>query len=155
MLLPFPFSEKGETSVRDSAVDTSDVVDDVDCEDCERWTSCPSCMTSWTSHVEGHVNLLGGLIEMITQESKPFLERHLNVVVPTSRIETGCSGSIQIIKRWWSNIYSTSSLQFRFFLLYVKSVESSGECLMKPVMGGVSIWWLSVSPRTKARHSPI
>lgn len=46
MLLPFPFSEKGETSVRDSAVDTSDVVDDVDCEDCERWTSCPSCMTS-------------------------------------------------------------------------------------------------------------
>ena len=31
MLLPFPLSEKGETSVRDSAVEASEVVDNVDC----------------------------------------------------------------------------------------------------------------------------
>ena len=36
MLLQFPFSEKGETSVRDSAVEASEAVDNVDCEDCER-----------------------------------------------------------------------------------------------------------------------
>lgn len=99
LLLPLPFSENGDTSVRDSAVEASEAVDNVDWEDCGRQMSCPSCVTLWMSHEEGHTFSLGGLMEMIAQDMKSFLKRYLFVAVPIYRIETKQSDSLQRIRR--------------------------------------------------------